>query len=94
MVRRFSRDHGFEKPNDLRALELMNQCAMVSQQSEQIQVLDHSSPFRFPDMQPVGMQEVLTTFGDVRLAFGESDEFSFVIHKDSTLYGKAPLMPV
>ena len=26
-------------------------------------------------------------FGDVRIAFGESDEYSFVVRKDSTLYG-------
>ena len=35
------------------------------------------------------IQEVLKTFGEVRLAFGQSDEYSFVIHKNSDLYGRA-----
>lgn len=32
-------------------------------------------------------QEVLKLFSDVRLAYGESDEYSFVLHKNTTLYG-------
>ena len=32
-------------------------------------------------------QEVLQVFGDVRIAYGESDEYSFVFRKDTTLYG-------
>mmetsp|Transcript_41481 Transcript_41481/g.98288 ORF Transcript_41481/g.98288 Transcript_41481/m.98288 type:complete len:184 (-) Transcript_41481:1471-2022(-) len=52
--------HDFEKPNDLRALELMNSCA----------------------------QAVMSEFGDIRLAYGESDEFSFVLHKLCRLYGR------
>ena len=27
-------------------------------------------------------------FGDVRMAFGESDEMSFILNKASTLYGE------
>lgn len=33
------------------------------------------------------MQEVINLFSDIRLAFGESDEYSFVLHKGTTLYG-------
>lgn len=29
-------------------------------------------------------------FQDIRLAFGESDEYSFVLPKDCVLYGAAP----
>ena len=41
-------------------------------------LLNHAAP-----------QEILKTFGEVRLAFGQSDEYSFVIHKNSDLYGRA-----
>ena len=33
------------------------------------------------------IQEVMNLFSDIRLAFGESDEYSFVLHKGTTLYG-------
>lgn len=33
-------------------------------------------------------QEVMKTFGEVRLGFGQSDEYSFVIPKNSGLYGE------
>ncbi len=52
--------HKFEKPNDQRALGLM----------------DHAA------------KEVLREFGDARLAFGESDEYSFIFHKHAQLYGE------
>jgi len=32
--------------------------------------------------------EVLKVFGDVRIAFGESDEYSFVFHKGTSLYNR------
>ena len=32
-------------------------------------------------------QAVLLEFSDVRLAFGVSDEYSFVLHRDTVLYG-------
>ena len=35
-----------------------------------------------------GLQAVLGEFQDIRLAFGESDEYSFVFHKDCQLYGE------
>ena len=56
---RFSQLHSFEKPNDPRALALMDQAA----------------------------KEVLREFGEIRLAFGESDEYSFVFYKHTKLYG-------
>lgn len=55
---RFSDVHKFEKPNDIRALELMNKCAVA----------------------------VYKEFQDVIFAYGESDEYSFVLHKDTTLF--------
>lgn len=55
-----SEDHGFAKPNDVSALNLMNAAATY----------------------------VMRDVADVVLAFGESDEFSFVIDKDSTLFDR------
>ena len=34
------------------------------------------------------VQEVLTLFSDIKLAYGESDEYSFVLRKETTLYGE------
>lgn len=55
---KFSEEHNFAKPNDLRALRLMNYAAFT----------------------------VLREFNDVLLAFGQSDEYSFVFKKSTTLY--------
>lgn len=57
---RFCDAHAFEKPNDVRALQLMDAAAV----------------------------EVLKQFPTVRLAYGESDEFSFVFGKDCQLYNR------
>lgn len=57
---KFSNDHCFEKPNDIRALNLMNDAA----------------------------SSVLRTFSDIILAYGNSDEYSFVFKKNSQLYGR------
>ncbi|GFR47391.1 hypothetical protein Agub_g9107 [Astrephomene gubernaculifera] len=57
---KFSDLHGFEKPNDKRALDLMDECA----------------------------KEVMNEFPDVRLAYGESDEYSFVLGRDTNMYGR------
>jgi len=57
---RFSDEHGFAKPNDERALKLM----------------DHAA------------QDVMTEYKDIVLAFGESDEFSFVFQKSTSLYNR------
>lgn len=61
---RFSERHNFAKPNDARALHLMNAAAMHVMNSD------------------FGQQ------GRVMLAFGESDEFSFVLHKDCALFNR------
>lgn len=50
----------FEKPNDRRALDLMNAAAT----------------------------EVVRSLVDIVLAYGQSDEYSFVFHEDSTLFDR------
>ncbi|TBU33543.1 tRNAHis guanylyltransferase [Dichomitus squalens] len=57
---RLSEEHNFAKPNDERALQLM----------------DHAA------------RDVMTEFKDIVLAFGESDEYSFLFRKSSTLYNR------
>ncbi|OCT88256.1 tRNA-histidine guanylyltransferase 1-like L homeolog isoform X2 [Xenopus laevis] len=55
---RFAEQHNFTKPNDVRALQLMNRCA----------------------------QNVMEELDAICLAFGQSDEYSFVFHKKSNWY--------
>lgn len=55
---KFSEDHNFEKPNDIRALNLMNYVAYC----------------------------VFREFNDLLMAFGQSDEYSFVFKKQCMLY--------
>ncbi|XP_073477272.1 probable tRNA(His) guanylyltransferase isoform X1 [Aquarana catesbeiana] len=55
---RFSEQHNFAKPNDIRSLQLMNRCA----------------------------QNVMEELKDICLAYGQSDEYSFVFHKKSNWY--------
>ncbi|KAJ3824270.1 tRNAHis guanylyltransferase-domain-containing protein [Lentinula raphanica] len=57
---RFSDQHGFTKPNDLRALQLM----------------DHAA------------KSVMEEYKDISLAFGESDEYSFLLRKSTALYNR------
>ncbi|KAG1798508.1 tRNAHis guanylyltransferase [Suillus plorans] len=57
---RFSDEHGFAKPNDERALQLM----------------DHAA------------KSAMIKFKDIMLAFGESDEFSFLFRKSTNLYNR------
>lgn len=57
---KFSDAHAFAKPNDARALRLMDAAAAA----------------------------VMDEFRDVVLAFGESDEFSFLLRKKCTLYNR------
>ncbi|PPQ63238.1 hypothetical protein CVT24_005698 [Panaeolus cyanescens] len=57
---RFSDVHSFTKPNDIRALQLM----------------DHAA------------KHVMEEFPDIVLAFGESDEFSFLLRKSTSLYNR------
>lgn len=61
---KFSERHRFDKPNDRRALELMNAAAVSVMGSD------------------FGQQ------GRVCLGFGESDEFSFVLHKSCALFNR------
>lgn len=55
---KFSKAHEFEKPNDIRALNLMNKAAI----------------------------QVMKEFKDITIAYGQSDEYSFVLRKDTELY--------
>ncbi|PGH28154.1 hypothetical protein AJ80_00044 [Polytolypa hystricis UAMH7299] len=55
---KFSDKYGFEKPNDARALDLMNAAAM----------------------------EVVRGLPDLIIAYGVSDEYSFVFHRSSQLF--------
>ncbi|KAK1828546.1 tRNA guanylyltransferase [Podospora conica] len=55
---KFSAKHGWEKPNDRRALDLMNAAA----------------------------RGVVTELPDITIAYGVSDEYSFVFHKTCTLF--------
>ncbi|KAI1926002.1 tRNA-His guanylyltransferase [Ophidiomyces ophidiicola] len=55
---KFSARYGFEKPNDLRALNLMNAAA----------------------------KEVMKDLSDLVMAYGSSDEFSFVFHRTCQLF--------
>ncbi|MCO5597441.1 hypothetical protein L7F22_051519 [Adiantum nelumboides] len=57
-VIRFSDAHGFQKPNDISALNLMNDCAKA----------------------------VMEDLPDIVFAYGVSDEYSFVIRRESNLY--------
>ena len=55
---RFSKTHEFKKPNDKRAIDIMNASAAA----------------------------VMKELPDIVLAYGVSDEFSFVLHKDCSLF--------
>jgi tRNA(His) guanylyltransferase len=57
---KFTTEHGYAKPNDVRGLGLMNQCAA----------------------------EVMRDWGDAVLAFGESDEYSFVFPRRAAVFGR------
>ncbi|KAK0494071.1 Thg1 C terminal domain-containing protein [Armillaria luteobubalina] len=57
---RFSDEHKFAKPNDLRALRLM----------------DHAA------------QNLMEEYPDIVLGFGESDEYSFLLRKSTSLYNR------
>lgn len=57
---KFSQKHNFQKPNDIRALSLMNRSAI----------------------------SVMQEYKDILIAYGQSDEYSFVLRKDTTLYNR------
>ena len=93
LIHRFCEIHKFEKPNDLRALCLMDEAAKVRASAGTSpmpllpQVPAHSVHLSLLLLRCC--QAVMEEFPDVRLAFGESDEYSFVLHKDCQLYGAA-----
>lgn len=55
---KFAEKHSFNKPNDSRALDLMNRAAV----------------------------QVMLDLPDIAVAYGQSDEYSFVIQKETTLH--------
>ena len=57
---KFTTAHGFEKPNDIRALNLMNKCAM----------------------------QIIEKYNDIIIAYGQSDEYSFVLKNTTTLFNR------
>ncbi|KAL3282289.1 hypothetical protein HHI36_005477 [Cryptolaemus montrouzieri] len=57
---KFSEKHEFEKPNDIRALHLMNRAA--------VKVMEH--------------------FKDIVISYGDSDEFSFILRKDTEIFNR------
>lgn len=57
---KFSAEHGYEKPNDQRALALMARAAKA----------------------------VMEEFLEICLAYGQSDEFSFVFRKEAQIYSR------
>ena len=52
--------HDFKKPNDIRAIHLMNSAA----------------------------EYVCNNFNEIFLAYGQSDEYSFVLNKNTSLFGR------
>lgn len=58
---RFTEIHGFDKPNDVRALELMNRAAA----------------------------KVMEELQDICLAFGQSDEYSFIFKKHTSIFKRS-----
>lgn len=57
---RFTEEHDFIKPNDIRGIDLMNDAAI----------------------------SVMKEFKDIVIAFGESDEYSFVFKRDTDLWNR------
>ena len=55
---KFSDAHGFKKPNEKPALDLMNKCAT----------------------------NVMSEFNEILLAYGQSDEYSFVFRKETQVH--------
>jgi tRNA(His) guanylyltransferase len=60
IICRFTKLHEFDKPNDLKALELMNQAAI----------------------------RVMENVDDLTLAYGQSDEYSFLFKNSTDFYSR------
>ncbi len=91
-MRRFSELHGFAKPNDKRALDLMDACAKVQQLTLEagrrtLRLLAQREHTTHAGARGAA-QAVMAEFADVRLAYGESDEYSFVLHRAAQLYSE------
>lgn len=56
----FTNLHKFEKPNDIRGLNLMNKCA----------------------------KEVMKSFTEIIIAYGDSDEYSFAFKKSAKVFNR------
>jgi tRNA(His) guanylyltransferase len=57
---KFTDAHNFEKPNDIRCLNLMSHAASI----------------------------VMKEFNEIVLAYGQSDEFSFIFHRSTKVYNR------
>ena len=84
---RFSELHGFEKPSDMHALNLMDEAAKVGAHAKSAPTADREVPGDLT-ISALAQQEVHREFPDIRISFGESDEFSFVFHRDTEIYGR------
>lgn len=89
MVCRFSANHGFEKPNDAGALALMDAAAQVCHHVSLPAVynLHRSCCTSWHHYVHFCMfQAVMQEFRDIVIAYGESDEYSFVLRRSTELY--------
>ena len=95
-LRRFAALHEFEKPNDVRALKLMDGSAQVPVFTERLRAA-YAPLVGWWVFEPsqccMDPQEVMADLPDIVLAYGESDEYSFVIHKSSGAYGVDRIPP-
>ncbi len=100
---RFSDLHGFQKPNDKRALDLMDACAQVSCSRTDSavrrwepalkQLRGARAQHTDGAARVILVQAVMAEFHDIRIAYGESDEYSFIFHRATDLYGMCVVWP-
>jgi tRNAHis guanylyltransferase len=97
LVCRFSAIHGFEKPNDAGALALMDAAAQVRQDMSPPAV-NKALCKRCTPLYHFGhvcmCQAVMQEFRDIVLAYGESDEYSFVLRRSTELYSECNVICV
>ena len=92
---RFSELHEFEKPNDERALQLMDHAAKARGCAVRRRGAALRCGRAAPDSACCSVaQAVLRDFSDIRIAYGESDEYSFVFHKNTAMYGEPRPSPL
>ena len=73
---------------DERGIRLMNEAAQVSRVGHRQGTFTRGGPPLTPLCTLSSLQAVLEELSDVVLAYGNSDEFSFVLRKQSTLYDR------